>query len=763
MVELTTIEINLDDEEEGLKLWIDVRKPGTLFDAEKSAPENNEARFQLVEGCFYDYKLSSGEYRLGDIGENIVQQHRRDQNIGTLAPNIFVGTLEVPLFRTGQEAKIQDIKLEVQSIKSTYREDYRDMLGLITEKCTDLLLQANSPVSQHLDVDFENDSQSLYQKFAFIKSIISSDEFQDSINRIVTAPVTVWSESSEYKDIRSVRKFTNSSLKELVKGSNRTKLPSNHYLEKFGLKTIPERITSVRKIDSVDTPENRFIKHALETFLKFSSDINKASKKGSKLYNESNILNRELESHLHHTIFQEISRPTTLKLNSPVLQRKEGYREVLRTWLMFELAAKLIWKGGEDVYGAGKKDVANLYEYWLFFKLLDLFQSIFDIAPKDISELIETSDNGLNIRIKQGKFSALDGVYNSENRKLNIRFSYNRSFSGKKDYPAAGSWTTTLRPDYTLSFWPYGISDKEAEREELIVHIHFDAKYKIANFTNITAQKSDQELDEEKIENQKGVYKNADLMKMHAYKDAIRRTGGAYVLYPGTEPIKRAGFHEIIPGLGAFPVRPSKTDDGIADLKSFILEVVNHFLNRASQREKIAYRTFDIFKNKPEEGDILNESLPETYGENRGLLPDKTFVIVGYCKSDKHLNWYQEKGIYNFRMNDDTGSLSLDENTVKASYLLLVQRGKTPELFKIKNNGPRVFGKTKLQKMNYPSENIKDEYLVIEITRTVEFDVANLNLEKLEQLKKRKLKIANPYTLRGTPFTISISELLRQK
>ena len=38
------------------------------------------------------------------------------------------------------------------------------MLELITEKCTDLLLQANSPVLQHLEIDYTNDSQTLYQK-----------------------------------------------------------------------------------------------------------------------------------------------------------------------------------------------------------------------------------------------------------------------------------------------------------------------------------------------------------------------------------------------------------------------------------------------------------------------------------------------------------------------------------------------------------------------------------------------------------------------
>ncbi|MDB4824471.1 hypothetical protein OAH27_02175, partial [Saprospiraceae bacterium] len=82
----------------------------------------------------------------------------------------------------------------------------------------------------------------------------------------------------------------------------------------------------------------------------------------------------------------------------------------------------------------------------------------------------------------------------------------------------------------------------------------------------------------------------------HAYKDAIRRTGGAYVLYPGDKSLNRKGFHEVIPGLGAFPVRPSKNDSGIGELKSFILEIIHHFVNRASQRERIAFRTYDVYK-----------------------------------------------------------------------------------------------------------------------------------------------------------------------
>lgn len=760
MKSLSNIEINLDSVKEGLRLWIDVRRPDSLFDAEENAAENNEARYQLVEGCYYDYQISDSGFVLGDIGENIIQQHKRTANLGTIAPNIFVGTLSIPLLDKHTSEELCKIELEVQSVKSGYRNDYRDMLELITEKCTDLLLQANSPVSQHFEIDYTKDSQTLYQKFAFIKSVIGTDEFAEAVHRIVTAPVTKWTETTEEKDIRNARRFSNTNIKEILKGGRRTKLPETHYLRSYGIDTLPERITTIRKTDSVDTPENRFIKHSLENFLKFCTDINNKSKEfgHKKMETESSLMIRELESQLHHTVFKDISRPTTLKLNSPVLQRKEGYREVLRVWLMFDLAAKLIWKGGDDIYSGGKKDIATLYEYWLFFKLLDLFQSIFDMEPKDISDLIKETPDGLNLQIKQGKFTALRGVYNSGSRKLNIRFNYNRSFSGKKTYPDSGSWTTTLRPDYTLSFWPYGISEAEAEKQELIVHVHFDAKYKIANLTDFLEQNTENDLDEEKAENRKGIYKNADLLKMHAYKDAIRRTGGAYVLYPGDKSINQKGFHEIIPGLGAFPVKPSKTDSGIGELKAFILEIIEHFINRASQREKIAYRTFDIYKNPPESENVVKEPLPEPFNSNRDLIPDDTYVLVGYYNSQEQYEWIQRTGLYNFRMGSGAGSLVLDKETVSSKYLLLHTSGDTDsgDLWKIVSRGPKVYSKVDLIRKDYPSPS-QDNYLVIQIepVNDNEFENVSWNFRNLENYSTGRAS--------AFPFTTSLTELMKNK
>jgi len=756
----SSIEINLDTVREGLRLWIDSRKNETLFDAEDSAKENNEARFQLVEGCFYDYQINNPDYILGTIDDDIIQQHKRTPHIGSIAPNVYVGTLEIPLVENSCGEKKTSIQLEVQSAKTGYREDYRDMLEFISEKCTDLLLQTGSPVYQHLAIEYAKDSQTLYQRFSFIKSVIQTDDFAEAIHRIVSYPVTGWQEISESKDIRCSKRFSNTDIKQILKEGNRTKLPETHYLKSYGIESLPVRTIVSSKIDSEDVPENRFIKHVLEVFLKFCTDINDKARdfKHQKMQNESETLIRELESHLNHAFFRNTSKPTTLKLNSPVLQRKEGYREVLRVWLMFDLAARLIWSGGEDVYGAGKKDIAALYEYWLFFKLMDLFQNIFKINQRDISDLIQATADGLNLRIKQGKFVALRGVYDSGGRRLRIRFNYNRTFSGRKKYPDSGSWTTTFRPDYTLSIWPYGISANEAEKQELIVHVHFDAKYKVANFLEMKESEDEEALNEEKKDNRKGIYKNADLLKMHAYKDAIRRTGGAYVLYPGDKSMNQKGFHEIIPGLGAFSIKPSKKDSGIGEIKSFILEILTHFINRASQRERIAFRTYDIFKDPPGYDSEVKELLPETYGPNRDLIPDETYVLVGFYNSPEQYEWIKEKKLYNFRTGTGTGSLILDKETISSKYLLLHTTGDTfsGNLWKIVGKGARVFSKEDLIEKGYPQPQ-EENYLVVSLEPVNDPEFVNVKWDF------RRFPNYASGRLSARPFTVSLTEMMKNK
>ena len=763
MVGYSAISINLSHFKSGLTLTIDERTQNTLFNAVDNWFVNGEAQYQIKEGCTYDYEFNDPDFYFEKT--DYVQPNMRNPHRGFISPNIYVGTLSFNLLKVNNKESVGKIKVEVQSVKLDYRADYQYMIEDITEKCTDLIMQIDSPISQQFETDFDIDSQTLYQRFSFVKSVIDSNEFEEAIQKIVSIPTTKWEEEKEEKDIRGIKRFNQKSIKQLASKSNRIKIDDNHFLNtKYDLNSLPISIDSIRKIESTDTAENRFIKHALQEFLFFCENCGSKFEKYSRAKLESELISTKLSNLLNYSFFKEIARPNYLRLNSPVLQRKSGYREVLNAWLKFDLAAKLIWTGGDNVYDAGKKNIAALYEYWLFFTLLDLLKNIFDIEPKSIEELIQFNKGKLSLNLKQGTLIAMKGVYKSTSRNLNVQFSYNRSFGGGNIYPHSGSYTTTLRPDYTLSFWPEEIKDsKQAEIKELITHIHFDAKYKVKNFYElITTSKNDElstieeeSLLAEEIEEAKtGTFKNEDLLKMHAYKDAIRRTGGAYVLYPGEggkAPYR--GFHELIPGLGAFVIKPNKEDHDKEHLKVFIKKVVNNFIDRASQREHAAIKVYDIHKNAKLDNDILNELIPEYISGNK-LIPSETFVLVGYYKDDIHLSWIKDEGLYNVRYG---AKFDLSSNEIAAQYLLLYSKDQTEStlFFKLKSNGAKVYTKSELKKdLKYKTTPSQEMYLVYQLEEEYEKEFSNLNIDlsKLDGLGENK-----------KPLLISIEQLIKCK
>jgi predicted component of viral defense system (DUF524 family) len=711
------------------------------------ASDNAEARFQIKEGFSYEYKLSTG-FNLAE--SEIVTPSRVNPSSGRISPNVYVGTLSIDVLDSKMD-KCATVALEVQSVKARYRDDYRYMLEAITERCTDLLLLHSSLVSQSMTVNFDEDSKTLYQRFAFIKSILDSVEFIDAVHKVISAPVTKWKDQEIVKDVRGIRRLNNSVLRQFSSASNRIGIPDGHPLSDIS-SSIPSRIKLANKTETIDTPENRFIKHALSSFLSFSNEFKSRLDSSTRSSAEAKLMIDKLEQVLSNSIFKEIDQPSTLPLNSPILQRKEGYREILRVWLMFDLAAKILWKGGDDVYSGNKRDVAVLYEYWIFFRLLDIISEVFKIKSLAPDELIEKTNDGLGLKLKQGKYLPLAGIYDDGARKLNVQFSYNKTFRGGSEYPHGGSWTRDLRPDYTLSIWPHGVEEEEAEREELIVHIHFDAKYKIESLQGIF--KKEEDLDSEREEQNRGTYKRADLLKMHTYKDAIRRTAGAYILYPGSGPrYTKFGFHEIIPGLGAFSIRPSRTNDGGEHLKRFLGEVLVHFSNRASQREKMSLKMYETFREKPDE---LFESLPETIGINRGLIPDETFILIGYYRKESW-EWIIENGLYNARAGSGRGSLRLGPGEAGAKYLVLHSDDEivTNKILKIKEVGPRVFSKETLIERKYPSPPTQPYYLVYNVEELLESEMLGYkwDLRKLESYRTGHAS--------GLPFAVTLTELMK--
>ncbi len=682
---------------------------------EESEVSPGESRWQLVEGCTYAYEFIGEGYQFETENE-IVRFHPNKNHHageGTLTTGIYVGNFTLGVCNVNNGEKVGRVSLEIRSTKSEYRSDYRLMLKEIAEYYTDLVLQQGSPVTQRLEIDQSCSSKTLYQRFSFVRSLVDSESFSEAIHKIIANPVRKWTDANVEKSIVGVRRLTRNNIRQIASSTDRICLSES--MKKGmpkGMNSVPRRIEVEYKRDTIDNQENQFVKFVLRTFVNFCSDIRKYPNATERLKSEANETLERLYEHLDNQFFRQISQPTHMNLNSPVLQRKEGYREVLQSWLLFDLAAKLNWDGGEDVYEAGKKNVATLYEYWLFFKLLELISEFFHIESKAKSELVEMDGDSINLSIKQGRMRMVSGQQETFSRILNVAFYYNRTFNKVADIDdpihKAGSWTMTMRPDYTLSLWPGDITEQEAERQELIVHIHFDAKYRLNKLIledKDTDKNIDEGLIEEKQEQELKIYKRGDLLKMHAYKDAIRRTSGAYVLYPGEENRELRGFHEIVPGLGAFSIRPGHWQQDSVYLKQFLAEVKAHLLDRTSDREKLSYYEYDIHREA--KTSMLMKSLPEAVGENRDFLPDETTVLIGYYKSRQHLEWIMQNWMYNGRAGDRKGSISISKEIVSARYILL-HNGREAQLFKINLGGPKIYGYKEMSDLNYPF-NPKDK------------------------------------------------------
>ncbi len=124
---------------------------------------------------------------------------------------------------------------------------------------------------------------------------------------------------------------------------------------------------------------------------------------------------------------------------------------------------------------------------------------------------------------------------------------------------------------------------------------------------------------------------------MHTYNDAIRRTIGSYVLYPGNAKQADMGnkvfslYDEILPGVGAFAIKPSNSALGEKELCRFISDMIkekgqdNSRLNRLKYYAEMVMQEPAAFKNTQVDS-------------SDGLA--KALCVIGYIRSERPSDYY---------------------------------------------------------------------------------------------------------------------------
>ncbi len=641
------------------------RLPPTLL----MAPEGPAPSLQILEGTeyYYEWKLDEGRDAHAqtlhtDIDE--VFQPNEDHRTGRLRPKLATGTLRGEL--SDDRGPIGVFELEVRSKKLNYLDEYQWMLRDITETFSDAILQRFATSSHSFEQDTERPARSLYQRFAFLKASLDRDELRDALQLIFAQPHLRWATVEESRPPGAGLPPSSAVARQIAKPGPRIPWAEG---ERIGIGSLPQRMSAARTVPDVDTPPNRFVRHALEHWRSVVAELGAlmAKAKDSGIVRrgrrECSALLDTLDAMLEEPLMRKVGRLKRFPTGNQVLQKKPGYRTVLKTFLLGELAANLTWKGGEEVYGIGKRDVATLYEYWAYLALAKILGDVIG-KPLDLSTLLVAEGPTVAVRLKAGSEAVVQGAHRVGETPLAIELYFNRRFDhGESDE----SWTRRMRPDCSLK-----IKVKRGYQPSLgSVWLHFDAKYRVKDLKEIfddshpTSSSSIDDNGTRAIPESNG----SDLLKMHAYRDAIRRSLGAFVLYPGekTDNMRRYP-RELLPGLGAFPLRPDPhgRPAGSAQLRRYLHEVLQLLAARTSRQERHRYWTRRIYQRP--------QSDPASQPGWQTSPPADLRVTLGYVRSPEHMAWIAQQRQYNLRAGNRPGAVELDSPVLDGHLLLLYTR-----------------------------------------------------------------------------------------
>ncbi|MCY4647131.1 MAG: DUF2357 domain-containing protein [Gammaproteobacteria bacterium] len=451
------------------------------------------------------------------------------------------------------------------------KDDFEAMLRDITEWSAALPFSADQPASFRYANSRVLRDEVVYHAFVYLRHILSdrapgSSRLMPALQRIQMEPHRVWLMDRREVRIEIASRVDSRTLMDLIARSGRlvsqaSLSPKGRALaERLGMR-LPEVVTERRIRATTDTQENRFVKAfvgqatGIIARIRSATEARRPTSFGTRVLRDCERMMESLTPVVRHPMWDEVGRMTRIPYSSTVLQRRRGYRRVLRHWARIRLAPRIALNRDEMRDMLELKNIALLYELWTFHRLACCIDQL--VGPPQRTGRMIGGD--FQMDLARGKaFEWASG----------IRLAYNPTFSRGAAHVPNRSYSVELRPDAAL--WiPSGVNRG--------IHL-FDAKFRLRSLSEAGATESSGGATTEKHDERKDDFKGADIHKMHTYRDAIRGARSAWILYPGSEfrfftasgrgrVTSPGGLPDALLGVGAIPLAPSR-ENGAAGGRS---------------------------------------------------------------------------------------------------------------------------------------------------------------------------------------------------
>lgn len=488
------------------------------------------------------YNLKYDDFETIPFSENKLPKNNNSTfYTGTLNFKGFVGKTFINI--KNNEKIIYKIPIEVRSKKIDYMEEYPAMIADLSKIASGLIYKSKSPLYQEFQLDITK-NKTKYEDFMLLEYLFRSENLPSTFEYLSKNLYSNLEETVETVPTSLASNIGPNELVNMISSPKYLIKPKKNYNSNVHNKLkgyMPSSINEINYQDNIDTLENKFFKYFLEMVNYIIDECLKMVDEG---YVKEKLLNfhDEINYYLSQKFFKDISKMDYAPLNSQVLQKKEGYRDIFEYFLMLEFSFKLNWNELSNDFKGYEKKLSELYEYWCYFKLIKILKELTN-TKINFEDIYEINEDKWSIKLHENRKSKLKFVY----KNIKLELLYIKKFNQKS---IDKSYSLPFKPDFTIIFIN---NDKQ-------YLIHFDAKYRI----NGNLFKEDE-----------NIYKNPDIYKMHTYKDALKNTIGAYIFYPGTIKQIFKESYNIVPSVGAFPLNPKCSKDNEKEISKFLIEIFN--------------------------------------------------------------------------------------------------------------------------------------------------------------------------------------------
>ena len=689
---------------ETCKYQIRLRFKGVDKDA---IPEIRHARKDIEECFFYDTGSDGDKFLTGDM--DFLNE-----------PGVF--RLDFS-YKKGGIRKESFITFDVVSPKLDTKNDYKTLLREVNEEYENVIYRYLSITLQQFSRGQLNSDATWMSAF---QSVV--EDYVKNVKRVVKNPHSRVVSHQTSKKAEQIKYWTPAMEERYGEVEKEGKLEEYYFNHDESHSTV-------------DTMENRFVKHTLQSIgHKLSAIIGTVLCQDglSERHRLMWVAYRDsLRRLAKNPFFKTVGRFEGMKQESLVLQNRVGYMQIYKDWLKLKRGIDL-YNGAANI---GTLQIWEIYELWCFIRVKKLVAEVMGIDPYNPDhETLITEPKGtlLNPFTNSSLEHVVEYHYptvaetDDEERKsmleahegevvtLHYQHTFNR-FSGSGDYGMdINTATTEQRPDIVLNI-------KKSSGKVVLTYL-YDAKYRVINDKRLDKDFEQQDIDEnESLGGNGGDYPPTDAInQMHRYRDAIYYSGGmerygskevigGYILFPGRgddENIQKRYYSESIGSvnIGAFPLLPGSDNLLRKHLENILMryESTERHVENAKPQRTLAY--------------VTEEEMAGMANVDMALLITKEGLHF-----DKAIKLLEETERVGIALKMDGAALHLVEGFTRAKYLVIHNKGPRYKVYALEGKGPKLIPGEDAPKMvvTKKEENL---YLVYKVIVNQTIDVGKLDI-----------------------------------